>query len=150
MDHHLIALYELKRQSFLIGYIQNPEHFDSALAFAYYHRLAPIFHEQVMQEKFESDPYVDAYSVKADFADEVIKYIDERWTDRDLAAVSFYNLEKKFGGHHANRVELIHTLEYARIKGCFDESFWAAVVSDAPVEASNLKSEFSPQDVYFG
>ncbi|AGR73280.1 MULTISPECIES: hypothetical protein [pseudomallei group] len=150
MDQQLIALYELKRQSFLIGYIQNPENFDSALAFAYYNRLAPIFHEDSAREKYESDPFAEAYSVKAEFIDEVLKYVDDREHEGDLTAIEFYNLEDKFGGYKANRIELIYALEYARIDGRFNDAVWAAIERNAPAEANNLQKEFSPKDVHFG
>lgn len=150
MDQQLIALYELKRQSFLIGYIQNPENFDSALAFAYYNRLAPIFHEDSARENYEIDPFAEAYSVKADFIDEVLKYVDDREHEGDLTAIEFYNLEDKFGGYKANRIELIYALEYARIDGRFNDAVWAAIERNAPAEANNLQKEFSPKDVHFG
>ncbi|MBU9402258.1 hypothetical protein [Burkholderia multivorans] len=150
MDQQLVALYELKRQSFLIGYIQNPEHFDSALAFAYFNRLAPIFHEDSTREKHGGDPFAEVYSVQADFMDEVLKYVDDREHEGDFTAIEFYNLEDKFGGYKANRIELIYTLEYARIDGRFNDEVWAAIERNAPSEATQLQKEFSPKDVHFG
>ncbi|MFM0035175.1 hypothetical protein [Paraburkholderia strydomiana] len=149
MDQQLIALYELKRQSFLIGYIQNPENFDDALAFAYFKRLAPIFHEDSMREKYDGDPFAEVYAVKADFMDEVLKYVDHRDLAGDHSAIEFYNLEDKFGGYKANRIELIHTLEYARIDGRFSGDVWKAVERNAPAEANRLEKTFSPKDVSF-
>ena len=35
MNNEIVALYELKRQAFLLGYIQFPDKFNDALAFAY-------------------------------------------------------------------------------------------------------------------
>ncbi len=150
MDQHLVALYELKRQSFLIGYIQNPDNFSDALAFAYYRRVAPIFHEDIPRETYDRDPFETVHSVKASFVEEVTKYIDERWRTNDLKAIEFYNLEDKFGGYKANRVELIYALEYARIDGRFDDTVWEAIESNAPVEANSLDATFSPKDVHFG
>ncbi|WP_441460169.1 hypothetical protein [Burkholderia thailandensis] len=149
MDQQLIALYELKRQSFLIGYIQNPKHFADALAFAYFNRLAPIFHEDIMREYYGSDPFAEVYAVKADFMNEVLKYVDECEHQGDFTAIEFYNLEDKFGGYKANRIELIHTLEYARIDGRFSEKVWNAIEHNAPSEANRLEQAFSPKDVSF-
>lgn len=145
----LIALYELKRQSFLLGYIQNPERFSDALAFAYFNRIAPVFHEDIARETYDSDPFEEIYAVKRDFALTVLKYIDERVLADDLEAIEFYKLEDKFGGYKANRIELIKALEYARIDGRFDSNVWTAIESNAPVEANSLDATFSPQDVYF-
>lgn len=150
MDQQLVALYELKRQSFLIGYIQNPDHFSDALAFAYYHRLSPIFHEDIVRETYDSDPFEDAYAVKASFIDSVTQYVDECWRTNNLKAIEFYTLEEKFGGYKAKRIELLYTLEYARIDGRFDDTVWTAIESNAPIEASSVAATFSPKDVHFG
>lgn len=150
MDQQLIALYEIKRQSFLIGYIQNPGHFDDALAFAYFNRLAPIFHEDIMREKYDIDPFAEVYAVKAGFMNDVLKYVDERDAAGDHAAIEFYTLEDNFGGYKANRIELIHTLEYARIDGRFNDDVWKAIERNAPAEANRLEKAFSPKDVSFG
>src|ERR1043165_2045583 len=122
MDQHLVALFEFKRQSFLIGFIENPERFHPALAFAYYHRVAPIFHEQIAHERYNGDPFDEVYAVKRDFVLAVIKYVDERWLANDLEAIAFRTLEEKFGGYKVNRMELVYALEYARINRGFDEN----------------------------
>ncbi|WP_240975791.1 hypothetical protein [Paraburkholderia aromaticivorans] len=92
MDQQLIALYEIKRQSFLIGYIQNPPNFSPALAYAYYARVAPIFHENIARERYGADPFEGVYSVKASFIDEVTKYVDECDRAGDLTAIVSTNL----------------------------------------------------------
>lgn len=149
MDKQLIALYEVKRQSFLLGYIQNQDHFDDAHAFAQLKRLAPIFHENILRETYGEDPFEDGYAVKADFITDVLKYVDDKWLEKDFEAIGFYNLETHFGGYKTNRIELIHALEYMRIDGRFDDSVWKAIESNAPAEANSLDSKFSPKDVYF-
>lgn len=121
MNQHLVALYELKRQTFLIGYIQSPQHFDAALAYAYYNRVAPIFHEHIARETFEGDPFEDVYAVKASFVDEITRYVDSHDRTGDLAKIAFNRLEDKFGGYKVNRMELVYVLEYARIDGRFTE-----------------------------
>lgn len=145
----LIALYELKRQTFLIGYIQNPDRFDSALAYAYYKRVAPIFHENIARETYDSDPFKEVYAVKASFVEEVIKYVDEKARAKDLKAIEFNKLEDHFGGYKTNRMELVHLLEYTRITGRFDEEVWNAIENRAPVEANPIEAKFSPNDVEF-
>lgn len=141
----LVGLYELKRQSFLIGYIQNSDRFNSALAFAYYHRIAPIFHENLARETYGRDPFEDIYAVKASFIDKVTKYVDECWRNNTLDKIEFYKLEAKFG----ERMELIFALEYARIDGRFDERVWRAIESNAPIEAKPLAHSFPPEEVDF-
>lgn len=149
VDDQLVALYEIKRQSFLIGYIQNPDRFSDSLAFAYFHRIAPIFHENSAREVYDSDPFEAIYAVKAEFIRDVLKYIDQRDLEGDLAAIGFYNLEDMFGGYKANRVDLIYALEYARIDGRFGENIWKAIEGNAPTEANSLAASFSPRDVHF-
>lgn len=149
MDNQLVALYELKRQTFLLGYIQHPDKFSDAHAFAVMNRLAPIFHENILRETYGTDPFSEVYSVKEDFITEVLRYVDERWRDKDFEALGFYNLEDKFGGYKTNRIELIHALEYMRIDGRFDEEVWKAVEANAPSEANSLDSSFEPKNVYF-
>lgn len=149
MDRQLIALYELKRQSFLIGYLQNPKQFSDALAFAYRHRISPIFHENIAREAYNVDPFAEIYYVKSELISEVLKYVDERSLAGDLGEIEFYKLEDRFGGYKANRMALVYALEYARIDGRFDESVWKAIESNAPVEANQLDATFSPKDVHF-
>lgn len=149
MDPKLIALYELKRQTFLLGYIQNPDRFSDALAFAYYNRVAPIFHENIQREIYERDPFKEIYSVKATFVDEVARFIDESARKGDLTSIEFYNLEDRFGGYKAYRMELIHALEYMRIDRRFDDVVWQAIQRNAPMEANGLASTFSPNEVEF-
>lgn len=149
-DNVLVAIYETKRQNLLTAFIQNPDRFDPALAYAYEKRLAPIFHEDIARETYGSDPFADIYAVKADFMDEVLTYIDDRALAKDFDAIQFYNLEAKFGGHHSNRVELLHTIEYARIARRFSDEVYTAIESNAPIEANSIDATFEPKDVYFG
>lgn len=143
------ALYELKRQGFLIGYIQNPDSFDDALAFAYENRLAPIFHEEIMRESHGEDLFAEAYVVTAEFMSGVVKFIDECCNNKTLDKIEFSELEDKFGGYKANRIELIRTIEYARISGRFDDTVYSAIEQNAPIEARSLDSSFSPTNVRF-
>lgn len=149
MDKHLVALYEVKRQSFLLGYLQHPNLYSKAHAFAVLNRLAPIFHENIAREIHGADPFEDVHAVKADFISSVLKYVDERWHAKDFDALGFYKLEEKFGGYKVNRIELIHSLGYIRIDGRFDDAVWSAVEANAPSEAKPINSTFSPSDVYF-
>ncbi|MGV4877810.1 hypothetical protein [Acetobacter indonesiensis] len=75
MSNELIALYELRRQSFLIGFIQSPENFDSALAYAYDSRIPPIFHQRVGREVHDVDPFDSVYSISPDFIETVTDYL---------------------------------------------------------------------------
>src|SRR5690606_31612017 len=87
------VLYELKRQNFLIGFAQSPKHFNSALAYAYEHRIAPVFHEEITREKYGEDLFKGVYSVSADFMDEVYAYMDECDLNETLGELAFYKLE---------------------------------------------------------
>lgn len=143
-------LYEIKRQNFLIGYIQSPSNFNPALAYAYEHRLAPIFHEEIAREGYGEDLFANVYRVPADFMNEVLKYIDECDLNDKLSEIQFGKLEDKFGGYKANRMELIRTIEYAKIDGRFGEKVYQAIEEDAPVEGKNFSDSFEPKDVHFG
>lgn len=144
------ALYEIKRQSFLIGFVSNPERFDSALAYAYENRMSPVFHEGIMREAYGQDPFENAYCIKSDFVNGVLKYIDECWLKKDFDKLQFNKIENMFGGYKTNRMEIIHVIEYARISRRFDEETYKAIEADAPIEASPIASTFSVADVYFG
>lgn len=80
---------------------------------------------------------------------EVLDYIDKCWLDKCLDKIAFYDLETKFGGYQTNRMELIHTIEYARISRRFDDEVYNAIESNAPMEANSLSSTFEPKDVFF-
>lgn len=145
----LAALYETKRQNFLIGFVNNPERFDAALAFAYYHRIAPIFHENDLRETEGGDPFDSVYSVKRQFVMDVANDVDKNWLDGTLENVQFNKLEDRFGGYKANRMEILFVLEYCRIAGRFDDALFAAVAAEAPLEASTIDATFTPEDVFF-
>lgn len=149
MDNYLVALYETKRQAFLLGYMQHPDKFDDAHAFAVQKRMAPIFHEGIMRETYDRDPFADVYSIREEFVTEVLNYVDKQWQAEDWESLAFNNLEEKFGGYKTNRMELVYILEYSRIARRFDENLWRAIEANAPTEASPLDSSFSPQDVSF-
>lgn len=151
IDKNIGALYELKRQSFLLGFVQNPDRFSEALAFAYYHRMAPFFHETHIREVYHGvDPFEDIYAVKWSFVDEVTSYVDSCWRSECFEGLGFESLEDRFGGYRTNRVELIHVLGYARIDGRFDGNIWRAIEKNAPIEAKPIPSTFKPEDVHFG
>ncbi len=144
------ALYEIKRQGFLLGFIQNPKNFDPALAYAHQHRMAPFFHEEIMREHHGADPFEAAYRISADFMDKVYEYLDECDINEKLEDVAFYKLEDHFGGYKKHRIELIRTIEYARISGRWGDELYAAIAKDAPAEANHIDSSFEPKDVFFG
>ncbi len=146
MDKQLVALYELKRQSLLLGYVQNPSMISDGLAFAYENRVAPVLHENIAREVHGGDPFEDVHSVKADFVLDVLKHVDELDKAGNYKDLAFYNMEDHYGGRGI-RVELIHALEYIRIDGRFDDKVWKAVEANAPAEANRIASSFSAKDV---
>lgn len=144
------ALYEIKRQGLLLGFISNPDKFDPALAYAHQHRLSPIFNEEILREAYGQDPFEQAYWIKSSFVDDVTKYIDELFRKKDYAGLAFNEIEDRFGGYKAKRMELRAVIEYARIKGLFDDAVYGAIEKDAPIEVAPISSSFSAKDVYFG
>ncbi len=143
------ALYEIKRQSLLQGFIAHPTHYDAALAYAYEHRLAPIFNEEIAREQLGCDPFEDAYAVKAEFMSQIINHIDNLWLQKDWKNLQFNQLEDKFGGYKTHRMEIARTIEYSRIKGLFDDQLFDAIADMAPVEAKRYRKTFEPSDVEF-
>lgn len=148
-DPVLIALYETKRQQFLTSFIENPSRFSKSLAYAYEHRLDPIFNEAIQRETYGTDPFKEVYAVKGKFIEDVLRHIDTL----DLAGrhdeLAFYTLEEQFGGYKANRMELIFAIEYMRINGRFDDRVYDAIAANAPSEAKPIASTFGPDDVFF-
>ena len=144
----LPATFELFRLTFLQGYLQYPEKYPDALAFAYDNRISPILHEDIRRESYDEDPFEEAYSVKADFVTSVLKRIDELWGAEDFDALAFYSLEDHYGGRGV-RVDLVHCIEYFRIDGTFDDAVYRAIEANAPMEANQLASTFSPDEVDF-
>jgi len=149
LDKHLVAAFEQKRFTFLVTYLQFPDKFAEAHAFAVFNRLPPIFHENIARETYGDDPFDELYVVNSEFALDFLKYVDERWLEKDWDALGFYKLEEKFGGYKKYRVELIHLLEYMRIDGRFDDAFYEAVEANSPAEANSIDATFSPAEVYF-
>ena len=145
----ITAVYELKRQGILLGYLQSPENFDAAYVYAVDKRIPPIFHEGIMREAHGHDPFAECYVVTPTFAQSVISFVDECWMNKDFSKVGFYDLESMFGGHHEIRMELIHILEYARIAGRFDDELFEAVEANSPTEAHPLGSSFCAADIHF-
>ncbi|MFC3074930.1 hypothetical protein [Shinella pollutisoli] len=148
-DNLLRALYETKRQSFLLGFIQAPDRFDSALAFAYQHRIEPIFHEQTAREIYGGDPFSSVYAIDAAFVDSVSKYIDANSDEKKSENLTFCKMEDEFGGR-AVRMKLRYALEYIQLSERFEQSDFEAILRHAPAEAKKLVTEFTPQDVDFG
>lgn len=148
MTLELQAIYEVKRQGFLIGFLQNPSNFDPSLAFAYQNRLAPYFHEHGMKDAHGDDPFDTVYAVKNSFIDKLLTYVDHNWRAGTLANVEFYNLESSFGGM-GSRIAILHTLEYARIAGRYNNPLYDAVTSNAPIECQTIDATFDPRDVRF-
>lgn len=150
----LIAIYELRRQSFLIGYLSKPNKFDKALAYAYQNRVSPIFHQTIEREAHSRDVFESIYSTDSVFVDSVTKHIEQKYHQQDLSKISFYKLEEEFGdpksGFRDIRINLLHALVYTRLSDRFDTSVWHAIMKDAPAEACSLdKIESIDDDIYF-
>lgn len=145
-DALLIAAYENRRLLVLNTFLNHPNKIPPALAFAYEHRLAPLFHEEI-REHYGTDPYEDIYAVRRDFITDVSEWLDQRWLDKDYEGVKFSKLENAFGGYKANRMELVFSLKYMRLDRRFDDELFKAVMKDAPVEAQGVMQTYEPKDV---
>lgn len=145
----LIATYENRRLLVLNIFLTRPNKISAALAYAYEHRLAPIFHEEIAREHYGMDPYEDIYAVKADFIRAVAKHVDEHWLATNLDDVNFSKLENAFGGYKTNRMELVFAIRYMRLDGRFDDELYKAIVANAPVEARSIMDAYEADDVNF-
>jgi hypothetical protein len=143
------ALYEIKRHNFLQGFIANPKNYDPALAYAYEHRLAPVHNEEITREQLGCDPFEDAYVVKADFMNQILEHIDDLWNKEDWENLQFNKLEDTFGGYKKHRMEIARIIQYARIKGLFDDQLYDAISEMAPIEAKRYYTKFTPSDIVF-
>ena len=126
------ALYEVKRQIILQGFISHPKNYNAALAFAYEHRLAPVHNEENMREQLGCDPFEEAYAVKAEFMNKVLNHIDTLWLDKKWAELAFRNIEDALGGYKKHRMEIARTIQYARIKGLFDDELYDCLLYTSP------------------
>ncbi|MEO7240416.1 MAG: tyrosine--tRNA ligase [Sphingomicrobium sp.] len=150
MSNQINAIYENHRDHLLTAFIDHPDRFSSAYAYALFYRIAPIFHESSSREVHDGDPFEKAYWVSSSFITNLLKHIDDLWLNKDFDGLEFYKLEENFGGYKTNRSELIHALEYIRISDRFDDEVWRSISTNAPVEAHEIRQKFLPSDVYFG
>ena len=146
-DLNVIRLYEIQRQAYLIAFKQSPDDFSQARAYAYQHRVAPIFDQAALLELHQGDPFEDAYAASSDFANRVTRRVDELWRGEKWAELAFSRLEDEFGGYKAQRMELAAVLGYARLHGLYDDAVWSAIGHYAPIEAT-LPTSFSKDDVF--
>ncbi|GBQ07308.1 hypothetical protein [Saccharibacter floricola] len=136
-------LYEIKRQTFLNGFIQNPDHFSEALAFSYYHRISPIFHEGDDGVSL----YEDVYEVSTCFASRIIKYIDDNFFGQSDKKMTFSHLEGEFGKE--NRWNIYLVLTYAKLDVRFNYKLWDDISSDSPFGIDGIPSKFLPEECNF-
>lgn len=132
------CIYETKREQLLLAW-KNPatrKFIDEAYVYAYYVRMPPYGHNDYE----ENDPFECAYQFSADFAQDVLKYVDDLWVADRNKTPTFYDLEGKFGGK-SKRIELLSILRYARLQGQFGDDFYKKLLSDAPIEANSISNE---------
>ena len=91
-------------------------------------------------------PFAEQFDVTYEMVDELSKYLDERWSERDVP--SFYKLEDHYkvqsGRNRWNRSALLHVCRYLFLKDSFDTEFWKALLieNDHPTEAKWIVRSF--------
>lgn len=109
--------------------------FSESFVYAIAHDCYPYFHVDD-----EVKIYKDCFSIKYEYIDKVIKFLDEKWQKGQL--YTFYELEEQFN-YPDVRVMLIVTLRYCYLDSRFnDEEFWKKIESSAPVETHGLNTPF--------
>lgn len=141
----LKALYYIRKNQILQFYKLNPEKSGYAISYIYAlsHDCYPMFHSTE-----ETDIYLECFSVKKDFFEEFVYYINkECWLKKEYK--TFYQLEDKFG--HGKRFEMMIILRYCFLDNRFaEEEFWNTITKngECPSECRGLASEFSDWEIY--
>lgn len=137
----LKALYYIRKNQILHFYRVDSEksQISDSFAYAISKDCFPYFHSDD-----EIEMYGDCFSIKYDFIDAVIKYIDESWLQKKY--YTFYELEDKFG--RENRPELIVILRYCFLDGRFGgNDFWKKLEEYCPSEAHGLSAPLKEWDI---
>ena len=121
---------------------------DDAYAYAWVGGLYPVNHDSdysVPDRPHEN--FRDYFLVTDDFANDVIKYLDDRWLDKKCP--TFYELEDHYGGRD-KRSDLVKVCRYCYLGGAFDKVLWDALrtPTEHPAEATGINREFSDSDLY--
>lgn len=126
-----------KRQMILL-YFQTKELglISESFIYALSHNVYPFFHENN-----EVRIYKNCFSVKKDFIDKVTNYLDQKDKVDDFDGLDFRCLEYKFG-YRQYRIELIRILRYCYLDNRFSDTLWNTILSDAPIEAKSITSDF--------
>lgn len=128
----LKALFFIRKNQILQLYKTNSEgfHISDSFAFAIAKDCYPYF-----QSDDETELYKDCFSIKRDFIENVITYIDEAWKNKKY--YTFYELEDKFG--HENRYNLLVIIRYCFLNGTFcEKEFQSKMEENCPDEAHGL------------
>jgi len=110
--------------------------------FAWEHGVYPLFDEEAEMQR----PFAQNFLIPPDKIEELSKFLDALWLEKE--EISFYGLEKHYeireGRGFWDRMKLIHACRYMRLKGLFDDEFWAGILkkTDYPIEASSINSPY--------
>lgn len=133
MEHSILkALYYIRKNQIIEFYRIDSEksQIPDSFAYAISKDCYPYF-----QSDDESEIYKDCFSIKYDFIDRVVKFLDENWIQKKY--YTFYELEDIFG--QENRYELIVVLRYCFLDRRFsDDAFWKKLDEYCPSEAHGL------------
>jgi len=144
----LIALFEARRLAYLTAFVQLPKNTNPALAYAYEHRIYPLFHKNVEKESYGEaleryDPFDSIYPANREFVEALTNRVDELWRAKNWTELGFYKLEDEF----KDRMKIFHVLRYSFLADRFDTKTYEAIEADAPVEAHGIMEPYSSEEV---
>lgn len=131
---------------------ENTRSVTPAYAFAWDRGIFPVGYESAPWHK----PYAEHFQVGEEQMDELLKFLDDTWMARKK--ITFYELEDHYDisgsyrpGPEWDRGGLIDACHYFRLRGSFDDDFWAGLIghSDCPSESHGIRTDFTPDHVYF-
>jgi antitoxin MazE len=116
----------------------------------------PIKHEhpgfkENLTDILPSFPFYETYDAGFELVNSIAKLLDEKWVKKEK--ITYYDVEGPYkeGGEHWPgtdvRVNLIDICRYLYLCPMFDAEFWKEFMSNAPSEASNVTSEWSPDEL---
>jgi len=121
-----------------------------AYVYAWDNNIYPIKEEGVTWHK----GYEDCFSVDAEAMGELLKFLDERWLEKN--PITFYELEDHYdvsgvrSGAVWDRGDLISACRYFYLHRLFDTAFWDHMVGAAngPVESHGIRHNFDLAEIY--
>lgn len=112
----LKALYEQKKLIILQSYknIGDKTGFSESYIYAIEKDIFPFFHLDISED---IEIYRNFYKIKEERVREIVLFISDYWNTQKT--ISFYELEKQFGGKEQARWDLIEVLNYCFLDNRF-------------------------------